>query len=95
VTKLDALGGWPTFTFFVKVGTARSDVTAFLRGDVKPVRLAGGPFKPHFGLSGAFPKRKPNSSQGNPPLLIAQRFHGIQSHDTPQSVRRGVKGKVE
>jgi hypothetical protein len=23
-------GGWPTFTFFVKVGTARSDVTAFL-----------------------------------------------------------------
>jgi len=22
--------GWPTFTFFVKVGTARSDVTAFL-----------------------------------------------------------------
>jgi putative intracellular protease/amidase len=24
------LGGWPTFTFSVKVGTARSDVTAFL-----------------------------------------------------------------
>jgi|HubBroStandDraft_2_1064218.scaffolds.fasta_scaffold42266_4 hypothetical protein len=23
-------GGWPTFTFFVKVGTTRSDVTAFL-----------------------------------------------------------------
>ena len=23
-------GGWPTFTVFVKVGTARSDVTAFL-----------------------------------------------------------------
>jgi hypothetical protein len=24
------LGNWPTFTFFVKVGTTRSDVTAFL-----------------------------------------------------------------
>ena len=24
--------GWPTFTFFVKVGTTRSDVTAFLCG---------------------------------------------------------------
>jgi hypothetical protein len=24
--------GWPTFTFFVKVGTSRSDVTAFLCG---------------------------------------------------------------
>jgi len=24
------LRGWPTFTLFVKVGTARSDVTAFL-----------------------------------------------------------------
>jgi hypothetical protein len=23
-------GGWPTFTFFVKVGTTRSDATAFL-----------------------------------------------------------------
>ncbi|HEY6269435.1 MAG TPA: hypothetical protein VIX11_14120, partial [Candidatus Acidoferrum sp.] len=25
-------GDWPTFTFFVKVGTARSAVTAFLYG---------------------------------------------------------------
>jgi hypothetical protein len=25
-------GGWPTFTFFVKVGTARSAVTAFVCG---------------------------------------------------------------
>jgi hypothetical protein len=26
----DTQGGWPTFTFFVKVGTTRLDVTAFL-----------------------------------------------------------------
>jgi hypothetical protein len=27
---LRAIGGWPTFTFFVKVGTARSVATVFL-----------------------------------------------------------------
>jgi hypothetical protein len=29
VSMTDPLGGWPTFTFFVKVGTARSALTAF------------------------------------------------------------------
>jgi hypothetical protein len=31
VSGEEGKGGWPTFTFFVKVGTARPDVTAFLR----------------------------------------------------------------
>ena len=38
---------------------------------------AGGPFKPHFGLSGAFPRRKPSSSREVSALLVAQRFDRI------------------